>query len=61
MKPQPISTTGVTTTIAPSPLISTYVTTPGGAAGLFDYRGGAATSEDLYKEKVSTYVNQRTN
>lgn len=57
MKPQPATTTGVTTTMAPSPLISTYVTTPGG----FDYRGGAATSEDLYKEKVATYVNQRTN
>jgi len=33
------------------------VTTPGG----LDFRGTAASSDDLYKEKVATYVNQRTN
>jgi ABC-type glycerol-3-phosphate transport system substrate-binding protein len=48
---------GATTTITPSPLISTFVTTPS-ASG--DYLS-AATNLDLYKEKVTTYVNQRTN
>ena len=33
------------------------MTTPGG----LDFRGTAASSDDLYKEKVATYVNQRTN
>lgn len=33
------------------------MTTPSG----LDFRGTAATSDDLYKEKVATYVNQRTN
>lgn len=48
---------GITSTVTPSPLLSTYVTTPSASGEYL----GATTTVDLYKEKVTTYVNQRTN